>query len=226
MSTVPENYFQQLYDINVNDNTEKKGGLTYLSWAFAWAEVKKLHPDANYTIYKNPDGVIYHTDGKTCWVETGVTINSIEHIEYLPVMDSRNRPIPLENVNMFDVNKTIQRSITKACARHGLGLYIYAGEDLPESEEGEKQKPVGKKQPARSYSPQPVITAVVEPTSGEVTQEMLTACIDGYTANKSQDVKMQAAKVIKSILGNLDYKNVADPALRTQLYDHFKNATA
>ena len=129
-----ENYFQKLNDIDVNDKTEKKNGLTYLSWAWAWAEVKKLFPDATYTIYENQDGLFYHTDGNTCWVKTGVTVNGIEHIEYLPVMDFRNQSIPKAKVTSFDVNKTIQRSLTKACARHGLGLYVYAGEDLPEVE--------------------------------------------------------------------------------------------
>ena len=76
----------------------------------------------------------YHTDGRTCWVKTGVTIDGLEHIEYLPVMDMRNASIPVERVTSFDVNKAIQRSLTKAAARHGLGLYIYAGEDLPEAE--------------------------------------------------------------------------------------------
>jgi len=127
-----KNYFAVLNAINVNDKTEKKNGLTYLSWAWAWSEVKKLHPTATYTIYENADGWNYHTDGKTCWVKTGVTINSIEHIEYLPVMDYRNKSIPIDNITSFDVNKAIQRSLTKAVARHGLGLYIYAGEDLPE----------------------------------------------------------------------------------------------
>lgn len=129
------NYFEALNSINVNEHTEKKNGLTYLSWAWAWGEVKKRHPDATYTVYKNADGWFYHTDGRTCWVETGVTIEGIEHIEYLPVMDYKNRSIPLEGVTSFDVNKAIQRSLTKAVARHGLGLYIYAGEDLPEGEE-------------------------------------------------------------------------------------------
>lgn len=128
------NYFVTLNNINVNDKTEKKNGLTYLSWAWAWGEVKKLFPDATYTIYENSDGLFYHTDGKTCWVKTGVTVNGVEHIEYLPVMDFRNASIPYEKVTSFDVNKAIQRSLTKAVARHGLGLYIYAGEDLPEEE--------------------------------------------------------------------------------------------
>lgn len=131
-----ENYFHQLNQINVNDKTEKKGNLTYLSWAWAWAEVKKLFPEATYTIYENELGWNYHTDNNTCWVKTGVTINGIEHIEYLPVMDYKNKSIPISGVTSFDVNKAIQRSLTKACARHGLGLYIYAGEDLPEKDDG------------------------------------------------------------------------------------------
>jgi len=129
------NIFETLNNINVNGHVEKKNGLSYLAWAWAWAEVKKLYPDAVYTIYENADGWCYHTDGRTAWVKTGVTIDGLEHIEYLPVMDMRNKSIPLENVTSFDVNKAIQRSLTKACARHGLGLYIYAGEDLPESEQ-------------------------------------------------------------------------------------------
>lgn len=128
------NAFETLNAINVNGKTEKKNGLTYLSWAWAWQEVKKAYPKATYTIYENADGWNYHTDGKTAWVKTGVTIDEIEHIEYLPVMDFRNNSIPLDKVTSFDVNKAIQRSLTKACARHGLGLYIYAGEDLPESD--------------------------------------------------------------------------------------------
>ena len=134
-----DNYFTKLNSINVNDKTEKKGNLTYLSWAWAWGEIKKLFPDSTYTVYENANGWNYHTDGRTAWVKTGVTVNGIEHIEYLPVMDMRNNSIPYEKVTSFDVNKAIQRSLTKACARHGLGLYIYAGEDLPE-EETEKEK--------------------------------------------------------------------------------------
>lgn len=124
--------FEKLNAVNVNDKTESKNGLTYLSWAWAWAEVKKVDPEATYKIYENADGWNYHTDGKTAWVKTGVTIDGIEHIEYLPVMDYKNKSISADNLTSFDVNKAIQRSLTKACARHGLGLYIYAGEDLPE----------------------------------------------------------------------------------------------
>lgn len=127
-----DNYFAELNAVNVNGKTEKKNGLTYLSWAWAWGEVKKRHPDAFYTIYENDQGWNYHTDGRTCWVKTGVTVSGVEHIEDLPVMDFKNKSIPLDQVTSVDVNKAIQRSLTKAVARHGLGLYIYAGEDLPE----------------------------------------------------------------------------------------------
>ena len=133
------NYFEELNAVNVNDKTEQKNGLTYLAWAYAWGEVKKRYPEASYVIYENAQGWNYHTDRRTCWVKTGVSIEGIEHIEELPVMNNRNQSIPLENVTSCDVNKAIQRSLTKACARHGLGLYIYAGEDLPENEKEEEE---------------------------------------------------------------------------------------
>lgn len=175
-----DNYFAVLNGINVKDKTEKKNGLTYLSWAWAWGEVKKLHPDAIYTIYENKDGLFYHTDGKTCWVKTGVTVNGIEHIEYLPVMDHRNNSIPLEKVTSFEVNKTIQRSLTKAVARHGLGLYIYAGEDLPEGEEKPKKEEAPKKAPVPSKA-KPIAPPVCECCGSEIQSEV----VDGkqYTAN-------------------------------------------
>ena len=129
-----ENYFIKLNNIDCSKKIEKKNGLSYLSWAWAWGEIKKIHPTANYKIYETENGVNYWTDGRTGWVKTGVTIDDIEHIEYLPIMDFKNKSIPLESITSFDVNKAIQRSLTKACARHGLGLYIYAGEDLPETQ--------------------------------------------------------------------------------------------
>lgn len=140
MADKVKNYFEELNSIDVSDKTEKKNGLTYLSWAWAWTEVKKKHPDATYTVYENSDGWNYFSDGRTGWVKTGVTVNGIEHIEYLPIMDFKNKSIKLEQITSFDVNKAIQRSLTKAVARHGLGLYIYAGEDLPEDAEPKPNK--------------------------------------------------------------------------------------
>lgn len=163
--------FERLNAVNVNGHTEQKNGLTYLSWAWAWAEVKKLFPDAYYTVYeRNTDygPVNYFTDGKTCWVKTGVTIEGLEHIECLPVMDFKNRSILYDQVASTDINKAIQRSLTKACARHGLGLYIYAGEDLPENE---KDKP----EPSEDHKAS--VTDFVEkkkvPASDEIKQQII-----------------------------------------------------
>lgn len=135
--------FETLNRINVKDKVESKNGLSYLSWAFAWGEVKKKYPNAQYKIYERGTDfgpINYFTDGHTAWVKTSVTIEGLEHIEELPVMDYKNKSITLDKLTSFDVNKAIQRSLTKAIARHGLGLYIYAGEDLPEEEKIEQQK--------------------------------------------------------------------------------------
>lgn len=142
-----QNYFEQLFTVNVSDKIEKKNGLSYVSWSYAWGELKKLHPDATYTVYENEAGWMYHTDGHTCWVKVGVTVDGIEHIEYLPIMDFKNKSIPLEQVTSMDANKAVQRALTKAIARHGLGLYVYAGEDLPElsAEEKAEQEELKKK---------------------------------------------------------------------------------
>lgn len=132
--------YEKLSAINVNDKKSKKNNLDYLSWAYAWGEVKKFYPKATHKIYKNDDNWNYHTDGRTAWVEVGVTIEGIEHIENLPVMDYRNKSIPLEKITSMDVNKAIQRCLVKAIARHGLGLYIYKNEDLPDMTEEQEQQ--------------------------------------------------------------------------------------
>lgn len=198
-----ENYFTRLNAINVNGKTEKKGNLTYLSWVYAWGEIKKLHPDANYTVYENADGLNYHTDGRTCWVKTGVTVNGIEHIEYLPIMDSRNKSIALNAVTSFDVNKAIQRSITKACARHGLGLYVYAGEDLPEDESDTSPKEPARedKKPA---APQQQATkmAVADQKQfiiANATDEQYQAAMDAYGPELERMPYAHAAKLIAKI---------------------------
>lgn len=182
--------FETLNAINVGEHIEKKNGLSYLAWAWAWAEVKKKFPTATYTIYENKDGWNYHTDGRTAWVKTGVTIDGLEHIEYLPVMDMRNRSIPIDNVTSFDVNKAIQRSLTKACARHGLGLYIYAGEDLPEAE----QKPVERPDVSRQ-------TILDQIYALDVTRKELDAFIQTKKPNENADtVSVDDLKSIKTAI--------------------------
>lgn len=162
------NYFEKLNEINCNSMTEKKNGLTYLSWAHAWKELKRLYPRSYYTVYQNDLEWNYFSDNKTCWVKTGVTVVTddyeVEHIEFLPVMDYRNKSIPLDLVTSFDVNKAIQRSLTKAVARHGLGLYIYAGEDLPNEADGsveERKKESRAKHEAPKLSREELETKIV-----------------------------------------------------------------
>ena len=165
--------FETLSKINVNEHTEKKAGLTYLSWAWAWAEVKKHFPDSFYTIYENSTGLNYHHDNKTAWVKTGVTIEGQELIEMLPVMNYRNQSIPVDSLTSFDVNKSIQRSLTKAIARHGLGLYIYAGEDLPEEETENKtqhKKTIPAKKPVKE-GPKDVKKETVKETFPDAKQQ-------------------------------------------------------
>jgi hypothetical protein len=147
-----DSVFAVLSTIDCKGHIEKKNNLSYLSWAWAWQILKEKYPSATYTIYENKDGLNYHTDGHTCWVKTGVTVDGIEHIEYLPIMDFRNASIPVGKVTSFDVNKAIQRSLTKAVARHGLGLYIYAGEDIPDPYDDELRAMVNAAAPAPSLS--------------------------------------------------------------------------
>lgn len=134
--------YETLNEVPFADKVETKGRIKYLSWAYAWDAVKKLYPDVQREVYEDPStGFNYFTDGKTCWVKVGVVINELEHIDYLPVMNHRNQAIPVESVNQFEVNKTIQRSTTKAIAMHGLGIQLWTGEDIPQEPKEEAAVP-------------------------------------------------------------------------------------
>jgi len=125
----------ELLKINVNDHTERKGNLTYLSWAWAWAEVLKIDPAAVWMVYETSGLPVIYLKDDTAMVRVGVTINGNHKSCWLPVMDNRNRAI--QNPDAFSVNTAVMRCLAKAIAMHGLGLYIYAGEDLPEGEKPE-----------------------------------------------------------------------------------------
>ena len=192
-------YFVELNNINVSDKTEKKNGLTYLSWSMAWQELKKHFPDSTYTVYENAHGWNYHTDGRTGWVKTGVMVNGIEHIEYLPIMDFKNKSIPLEKITSYDVNKAIQRSLTKAVARHGLGLYIYAGEDLPEEEQKEQQEK--KEQEAKAEEAELRSKVIAYFNRHGLDQEKLNKIAQTY---KIKDVKEMTAAHCKNYIARLE----------------------
>ena len=146
--------FSTLYQINVNDHTETKDGLTYLSWPFAISEVKQKFPDFSYKVHRFGDNHLpyVYDDATGYMVSTEVTIAGQTHEMWLPVMDGKNKAMKaspytyqvwnkfekkfdekvVAAATMFDINKTIMRCLVKNIAMFGLGLYIYAGEDIPE----------------------------------------------------------------------------------------------
>lgn len=183
--------FEEITKINVNEKTEKKGNLTYLSWAWAWAEFKKVYPDAQYEVVKFADGKPYYYDEKTGYmVYTKVTAEGLTYEMWLPVMDGANnamkseryeiqtkyKKITVEPATMFDINKTIMRCLTKNLAMFGLGLYIYAGEDLPEGED----------------KPKPPAVQIKKTTADKLLTELERTGVSGGSMLKSYNVKALA----------------------------------
>ena len=164
MSEATKSIFQTLYDADVTGKVKKKNGLSYISWAAAWAEVKKRYPDATYHVYtcqpepyeetttefkdgvpvmsrtvtRSPQPRPWFDDGKSAWVEVGVTINGMEAKETYAIMDFKNNAVKADQVTSTDANKAKMRALAKACAQWGLGLYIYEGEDMPEGVKKER----------------------------------------------------------------------------------------
>jgi len=203
MLNYDHNFFALLNKVNVNEHTEKKIGLTYLSWAWAWTEFMKAYPESFSTVYERADGRLYWDDGKTAWVKVGVTIvyedndgnaKQKEQIEYLPIMDSKNRSIPIDNITSMDVNKAIQRCRTKAIAELGLGCYIYAGEDLPEETEEDKKAKL--------------LLATEIASLRKKADELVLASIKDMDAASKR--KFAEEKVIPFIGGNGNYKQCND----------------
>ena len=156
-----------LSKINCNDKTEKKNGLTYLSWSWAWGIVKENFADAKYEVHEYNGKPYLYDEDLGYMVKTSVTINGDTIPMHLPVMDGANKAMKnqiyfyktkygeksVEQASMFDVNKTIMRCLTKNLAMFGLGHYIYAGEDLPESDEEQEKVVPQKKQEQPKQEP-------------------------------------------------------------------------
>lgn len=137
MEESKKSVFETLNAVDVSEKTKEKNGLTYLPWITAWQEVKKRYPDAQYTINRQimdelGNTRFWHDDGKTGWVEVSVTIEGLTHTENLAIMDFKNKSIPADNITSVDANKSMKRCFVKAIAMHGLGAYIYSGEEIPE----------------------------------------------------------------------------------------------
>lgn len=219
-----KNIFDTLYAIDVSDHTEKKKNLTYLSWAWAWAEVKKLYPDANYIIEQFGDERLpYIYDPKTGYmVFTNMTIQGQTYRMWLPVMDEVNNAMKdapytyevkeynygkptgkmitksVDAADMFAVNKAIMRCLVKNLAMFGLGLYIYAGEDLPEV-----------KEEAPPLSPIDLAIAEIDVVAKELPSKGVT--------------KAKIGEAIKSICGTPNYKKIQDVDMAKKVLEALKN---
>ena len=197
--SVEKSYFEKLVAINVKSKVEKKGNLDYLSWANAWAYLKLQHSDAQRNVYESPEtGLNWYTDGVTGYVKVGVTIEGVEHIDYLPIMDHNNRSLTKDKITSFAVNKTIQRSTVKAIAMHGLGLSLWAGEDLADISE---------------TAPKTVKTASKKPTLKK-TSEKWNDVINFVKANKKEPFTATVMKI--------EQKYVLTAAIKKDLSNYAK----
>lgn len=137
MAEKVKSIFETLYAIDATDKVKKKQGLSYISWASALAEVKKVYPEMTFRVIPQimddfGNERFWHEDGKTGWVEVEVTIQDFPVRMTLPIMNLRNQSIPAGEITSFDANKAMMRCLVKALAAHGFSMHIFEGEDLPE----------------------------------------------------------------------------------------------
>jgi len=231
-----------LLKLNVQDHVEKKNGLTYLSWAWAWAEALKADPTATFHVdtFQRADGttIPYMEINGTAMVWVRTTLFSKEMTCMLPVMDHRNKPI--QNPDAFQVNTAIMRCLTKCLAMHGLGLYIYAGEDLPEDDgvaPPPKPAPKAEKLPEKPPAPPPPaakppakmageagrfqITVTTKPDATptafiNIVSEAAVVCLEQAT---SQAEVMEVFKVNRALF---DKVKSIDPECHKDLMEAFK----
>ncbi len=186
--------FDVLSGINLSSKVEKRGNLSYISWSTAWGAVKQHYPDVQRTVFETENGVNYFHDTQTAWVKVGVTINNLEHIEYLPIMDIRNASIRLEKITSFDVNKSIQRCTVKALALHGLALNVYNKEDFHD-------------EPAKAVAPK--VAAKVALAVGDANWSKVVNYVVDNIGLKSEDVfknlskKYELSDQVKSAINKL-----------------------
>ena len=156
-----ESVFKKLYSTNVNEHVEKKGNFNYLSWPYAVAQLRLADPVATWEVKRFADDLPYQKTDLGVFVEVAVTCQGVTLSQIHPVLDGKNRP--LVEPSSFDINTSIQRCLVKAIALHGLGLYVYAGEDLPQ-QQGESNSEVSKS--AITATTKPITTAK---SSSEIT---------------------------------------------------------
>jgi len=225
--------WETLSAVNVNDHAEKKNNLTYLSWAWAWGEVKNNYPDASYEVH---DNIVY--PDSTVEVRVSVTVKDQTHMMWLPVMDYRNKAIV--GPTSRDISDARMRCFAKAIAMHGLGHYIYAGEDIPQTtgearQSAEEKAPVPT--PAKAHKPDPVAVAEanaptpdvasaedendIRPTSG---WDMVTSVFTEFLPlHKTEDTLRQFWFKNSSVLKQL---KEARPDDYEEVFTAFKKRTA
>lgn len=179
--------FAVLSAVDVTDKLKKKNNMSYLPWSSAWEIVKNNFPDATYTVNKTPDGCIYHTDGKTCWVETSITINGETQTELLAVMNHRNASISADEVMSTEVNKSIKRCLVKNAALFGLGLSLWNGEELSDAAKEtrkKKEKEEAVEAAALAAENAKIVALCKDKIAKGVDQASLYAVIERYTGGK------------------------------------------
>ena len=188
--------FQILNEYDITEHLKKKDKIVYLPWSKAWMIVKSLFPSAKFTINKAADGCIYHTDGKTAWVEVSITINDQTETESLAVMDFRNKSIPIDTITSADAEKSIKRCLVKCAALHGLGLSLWTGEELSSAARKKKEEDLD-----------------------DVKQEILSVVAGKLEAGVSKDT---IYKAIESVAGVKNPNAIKDIATAQKVVEQIK----
>lgn len=187
--------FKLLNEYDVTEHLKKKDKIIYLPWSKAWTIIKSLFPTARFTIHKTNDGCIYHTDGKTAWVEVSITINGWTETESLAVMDFRNKSIPIESITSADAEKSIKRCLVKCAALHGLGLSLWTGEELSTAAKRKKETDLDDVK-------QDILGTVAEKLNAKVPKEEIYKTIESIAGVKNpnaiRDIAI-AQKVLEKI---------------------------
>lgn len=189
------NVFKLLNEYDVTEHLKKKDKIIYLPWSKAWTIIKSLFPTARFTIHKTNDGCIYHTDGKTAWVEVSITINGWTETESLAVMDFRNKSISIESITSADAEKSIKRCLVKCAALHGLGLSLWTGEELSNAAKRKKEKDLDDVK-------QDILGTIAEKLDAKVPKEEIYKAIESIAGAKNpnaiRDIAI-AQKVLEKI---------------------------
>ncbi|ENQ3106018.1 DUF1071 domain-containing protein [Bacillus cereus] len=193
----PKNYFTELASIDVSKHVEKKGRFSYLSWSWAVDQLLKKCPDATWRVARF-DGLPYLKTEVGYFVEVEVTVNNITRSQIHPVLDNYNKPIATPT--SFQINTSIQRCLAKAIALHGLGLYIYSGEDIPQDDE-----------PKQTSKQQSIVPEKEQERQAQVANEQRIQAIHAQIRELSEvyDMPFEETKTtVKQSLGIQTFKGI------------------